>query len=43
MDAAAVDISSPTLGDITQVDASANTAATTARIEIFVASVINAA
>jgi hypothetical protein len=31
------------LGDITQVDASANTAETTARIEIFVASVINAA
>ena len=44
MDAAsAEDIASPTLDDITQVDASANTAATTARIEIFVASVINAA
>jgi hypothetical protein len=43
MDAAAGAIAAPTLADITQVDASANTAATTARIEIFVASVINAA
>jgi hypothetical protein len=45
MDAAAVGIAIGviSLGDITKVDASANTAATTARIEIFVASVINAA
>ena len=45
MDAAAgpLALADITLGDITQVDASANTAATTARIEIFVASVINAA
>jgi hypothetical protein len=42
MDAAAEALVTPTLGDITQVDASANTAETTARIEIFVASVINA-
>jgi len=44
MDAEAeTDISSPTLDNIAQVDASANTTETTARIEIFVASVINAA
>ncbi len=43
MDADSGAIASPTLDNITQVDAKVNTTETTARIEIFVASVINAA